>query len=264
MQKIFFAISRRTYSFHTFLFCLAMLLSITSCKKEAKLPSTAALNIINAVVGTSELATNFKGTDSIGYYLAARLPYKSSDDRNFFRSYTGKQRLGLFNIPDTTNKSAPLFDLTLDLPIGSITSLYLTGTVSSPDMLLVKDTLPEILLTDSTMGIRFVNLSQGSGPISVNIIDKANGSEISNLKYKDISRFKFYPVGFTMNNYVFEFRDAASGALIASYTTENLSDPGAGYANMWIYRWFTMALVGKPGGTGADSQSILLINYNWK
>lgn len=250
--------------FSALLFCLA-LMSITSCKKETKLRGTASLNIINTVAGTSELATNFKGTDPNNFYLGGGfLSYKSADDRNMFRAYSGTQRLGLYNYPDTTSKSVPLYDLTLDLPVGSITSLYLTGTVSSPDMLLIKDTLPELPAADSSMAIRFVNLSQGSGPVSVNIINKANGSEVNSLAYKGVSKFNLYPVNFTMDDYVFEFRDAVSGTLIASYTTEYLSDPGGDYGSMWIYRWFTIALVGKPGGTGVDAQSILLINYNWK
>lgn len=247
---------------NVFLFCMALLLTITSCKKENKLPDLASLNLINAVVDCPKLITNFKGTEPIDYYLAGILDYNRADDRNMFSVHAGTQRLGLYKYNDTGSKSKPLYDLTLDLPVGSVHSLFLTGTVSEPEMLLVKDALPYHALADSTMGVRFVNLSKGD-PVSVNIINKANGSEVSQLAYKESTAFTIYPARIDIASYVFEFRDAASGTLITSFTTENKFNPGSPFYTYWIYRNFTMALVGKPGGVGAEAQSVLVIYHKW-
>ncbi|TCC91057.1 DUF4397 domain-containing protein [Pedobacter hiemivivus] len=242
--------------------CIALfLLVMISCKKENSLPGTAAITIVNTVVGCEKLVTNFKGTEPIDYYLARILDYNSCNYRNLFTSYSGKQRLALYNYPDTTDKSKPLFDMTLNLPVGSIYSLFLTGTVSTPDMLLLKETLPYYGQLDSLMGIRFVNLSPGSAALSVNLVGKSNGSETATISFKSITDFKKYAVGVNINDYTFEFRDAVSGTLIADYTTSYVNDPGIEYPNPWLFRNFTLALIGKPGGTGADAQKVLLITH---
>jgi hypothetical protein len=100
------------------------------------------------------------------------------------------------------------------------------------------------------MGIRFVNLSPGSAPVSVDIQGGANGSEAASLPYKSITAFKDYPATPAVSAYTFEFRDLASGALLASYRV-----------NSTPYLNYTIALEGIPGvGTGATAQAAYLIN----
>ena len=230
-----------------------------SCEKENLPPGTASLTIVNATVGSKPLATNFSIEGPVPYTTGKRLQYNSfSNNANQFNAYAGSQRLRLFQYPDTAAGDQPLFDLKLDLPVGSISTLFLTGTVSAPDTLFTRDAIPFFAGGDSAMAIRFVNLSPGSAPISINIIGLADGSEIASLSFKKSSEFRRYAVRDGINDYVFEFRDAESGNLLASYETTgiNYKDP-----NWWIYRSFTLALIGGPGETGANTQKAFLISH---
>ncbi|HEX9513050.1 MAG TPA: hypothetical protein VF939_21320 [Puia sp.] len=226
---------------------LLLLATLLSCGKSNPLPGTASLTVVNALAGSNSLATNFSNTQATSW--DAMIDFGNFQE---FSSYSGIQPLALYQVPDTLPKSAPMFVLSLNLPVNTIHSLFLTGTTSAPDTLLVTDTPPYHAAADSSMGIRFVNLSPGSAPVSVDIQGQANGSEAASLPYKSLTAFRNYSATSVVTGYNFEFRDAASGALLASYTLT----PAA-------YRNYTIALEGLPGvNTGATAQAAFLIsNY---
>ncbi len=63
-------------------------------------------------------------------------------------------------------------------------SLFLTGaSPAAIESVLIKETYPRAY-ADSVCGVRFINLSPGSNPISVNIKGNINGSEVTSLAYK--------------------------------------------------------------------------------
>ncbi|MBO9728520.1 MAG: DUF4397 domain-containing protein [Chitinophaga sp.] len=227
-----------------------------SCSKEKNPPGTSSLTIVNAIAGSDMLVANFSGTVPLNTYLYAnRLPYNFfSVLSNQFSAYSGQQPLAIYAYPDTLEKSTPLFNMSLHLPVGSIHSLFLTGTMQHPDTMLVTDLLPVYLPEDSVTGIRFVNLSPGSAPVSINIQGQTGSVEVSNLPYKGITGFKRYAAKTTSPDYVFEFRDAGSGALIASYQATGISNPGTLTPNNWRNRNVTLALLGN------QTLSVLLIN----
>ena len=217
-----------------------------SCGKSNNPPGTASLTIVNAVAGSNPLYTNSSTTQALEwYYEAGQISFGSFAE---FSSYSGRQPLALYQ--DTLAQSVPLYNLTLTLPIGTIHSLFLTGTTSVPDTMTTVDTPPYHPAPDSSMGIRFVNLSPGSATVSVDIQGEANGSEAASLPYKGITAFNNYPATAAVSAYTFEFRDASSGALLASYR-----------AKATPYLNYTIALEGLPGvGTGATAQAAYLIN----
>lgn len=220
---------------------------ILSCSKQSSPPGTASLTMINAVVGSSpSLVTNF--SDPVQpvtwYYSALKLVYGNWVNTNQQGSYNGKQKLAVYHYPDTSAHSTPLFNLALDLPVGSIHTLFLTGTVTAPDTLFTTDAPPYHPPSDSSMGLRFVNLSPGRAPVSVNITGGAPGSEVSGLSYKNITGFKNYPATAAVSSYTFEFRDAATGTLIGSLPVTGINNPGS---NARRYRNLTLALLGLPG-----------------
>jgi hypothetical protein len=237
-------------------------LILASCTKQTTAPGNASLTMINAVVGNASLVTNFKGGNPFEYYHANRIYYKAfSEINNRFTQFSGTQPLALYQYPDTTEKSVPLFNLVLDLPLGSIHTLFLTGTVASPDTLFIKDDLPYHTTIDSSMGIRFVNLSPGSNDISINIKGKTGAPEVAHLPYKGSTVFIKYSAGFEVPDYEFEFRDAASGALLGSYITAGIYHQTTIWEYLWIYKNFTLALVGLPGGTGVSAPAVMLVRY---
>lgn len=227
-----------------------------SCTKERNYPGTASLTLINAVPNsTPSLVTNFSGTDAIKWYRnALKLVYGTSGTANQSLAYTGGQPLAVYRYPDTLAHSTPLYNLMLELQPGSIYTLFLTGTLAAPDTMLTIDNPPYHPVTDSSLSVRVVNLSAGSAPVSVNIAGSANGSEVSSLSYKSITGFKNYAATAGISHYNFEFRDAATGALLISYDLTGIANTAN---NARRYRNFTLAYMGLPGD--ATTRKITLV-----
>ncbi|HVU94347.1 MAG TPA: DUF4397 domain-containing protein [Puia sp.] len=219
--------------------------ALFSCTKTTPLSGSASLTIVNAVAGSNPLTTNFSKEPAVDWYT--KLSFGTFQE---FSCPGGTTSLALYQAPDTLAKSAPLYSLDLELPVNTIHSLFLTGTTSHPDTLFTIDTPPFHAPADSSMGVRFVNLSPGSAPVSVDILGQANGSEVGSLSYKSLSAFRNYAATAAVSAYTFEFRDAASGTLLASYVL-----PPSPYRN------YTIAFEGLPGpGAGATPQGSYLIN----
>jgi hypothetical protein len=228
---------------------------ILSCNKEKTFPGTASLTLINAVPNsTPSLVTNFSGTDPITYKSALKLVYGTADKTNQNLAYTGEQQLAIYKYPDTLAHSTPLYNLVLDLTPGTMYTLFLTGTLASPDTLLTIDAPPYHPISDSSLGIRFVNGMAGSVPVSVNLAGSAAGSEVSGLSYKNITGFKNYGATAAVSKYTFEFRNTATGALISSI---DVADINKAISNARRYRNFTLALIGLPNDP--STQKVMLI-----
>jgi hypothetical protein len=238
-------------------------LAICACKKEtAKMgPGTSGLTVVNGVAGNNYLLTNFGDQLFVPFYSRLTAVYYATG--LYSTSYSGRQNLALYQAADTS-LGKPLYNLTLDLPINTIHTLFLMGTPGAPDQLLTTDQLPNHAPADSTMAIRFINMSQGSAPISVNLIGQVNGSEVSNLSYKSISAFKKYSAGSKISSYTFEFRDQATGQLLGSRVlTEinNIGSPENG-RNLWRDQNITLALLGAPSPLTAPDR-VLVIDKNY-
>lgn len=237
---------------------------VLSCSKSKALPGSASLTIVNAAAGSQYMVTNFSGTDSLTWYAAARLlVYNDTSNYNQFNGYSGKQPLAVYRYNDTLPHSVPFFSGILNLPVGSIQTLFLAGTLTNPDTLLTTDHPPYHPASDSSVGIRFVNLSPGSNPVSVNIQGNSNGSEVTSLAYKGVTVFKNYPAGAAVIGYTFEFRDISTGVLLGtSNITAVSSIPGGAIGlNRMLYRNYTFVLDGLPGvTTGPTAQTVFRTN----
>ena len=235
---------------------LALYMILSSCTKEQDFPGTASLTLINALPNsTPSLVTNFSGTDPINYQNALKLVYATANNTNQSLAYTGEQHLAIYRYPDTLVHNAPLYNLALDLAPGTIYTLFLTGTLSSPDTMFTIDTPPFHPISDSSLGFRFVNLSAGGAPVSVNLAGRANGSEANNLSYKSITGFTSYPATAAVSKYTFEFRNASTGALISSFDVADINKVTP--INARRFRNFTLALIGLPG----DQKVMLIETY---
>jgi len=234
-------------------------LLVSSCTKSPKPEGAASLILVNAMVGTSRVITNFDDTQPLHYFSGAfQAMYGWASILNKFNSYSGTCHLSVYDYQDTAGK--PVLSTVIDLPIGSSHSLLLTGTKQQPDTVFTEDK-PPYFGGDSSTGMRFINLSPGSGAISINLQGQANGSVVSSLPYKGVTDFKVFPARSTVTDYVFEYRDAVSGNLIATYTAMNVGGPGQSYsANQWMFKNNTLALIGSPDSIGTYQQRILLIN----
>jgi len=243
-------------------YCLLIMIAAImhpGCAKTTGVPSvprSAALTVVNAVpnsvnivpvINTSSAIMYFSNAQSIGYGNFWEYSPSGGNDT----VYAVQQNSDTLNIGP---KSAGLFYNILDLKVGGIYSLFLTGAdTSSPDYLLTTDSLPYQVPADSTVGIRFVNLSTGSSPMSINLEGSPNGSEVSNLPYKGITGFKNYLCNSTLTNgsYTFVIRDAATGDSLIAYTLFGIgSGNGIGLgdptnpSNSLIFRNITIAVYG--------------------
>jgi hypothetical protein len=226
-----------------------MIISVTSCKKNnVGLPSGgSSLTIVNALVGSSSLVPNFNYNVPLQYYSGAQqIGYASAVE---FGYHSGNVPLALSDITDTTHT---VFKQVVPLSNNTVSSLYITGTMTAPESFQTTDHPPYHAPADSTVGIRFVNLSPGSNPVSVDIQGGANGSEVTTLAYKSITAFKNYAATYNISSYTFEFRDVTTGALLASYTLSGVNYGDNGDQNQNNVRWknITIALSGVPGAQG--------------
>lgn len=205
---------------HYIFFTALLITALPSCKKEynsVKTVPMSSLTLINAVVNSDPIIADFNAFDSLSVYYntAPQVGYQSSYE---FSVISGNTPTEIYQVSDTTN---PLFKHTLSLEPNAIYSLFLTGTANSQngvDTLLTIDKPLYHSDQDSTMGLRFVNLSQGPQSISINLLGNPDGSEVPSLNYKSITNFKTYAASSNFIEYTFEIKDAASGTLLTTYT----------------------------------------------
>jgi hypothetical protein len=210
-----------------------------SCKKEFSVVNPVSLSsvtVINATTGSGGIIPNF-AKSPVQYFAYANVVGYGS-----FYEYSIPSGATPVSVWQKTDTIHVVFKGTFTLQSQGIYSLYLCGdNLTSPDTLFTHDILAYHSVTDSVAGVRFVNLSPGSNPVSVDIQGNANGSEVSSLAYKKITSFKIYTDTNENPNpstgYIFEFRDQASGNLLATYT----------YNNIARFRNVTIVLYGDPG-----------------
>ena len=235
----------------SYIIALLCIVLLSACEKRDT-PGVASLNVFNGITGSNLLVTNFNGTHPLVWYRSAhRLSYGDPGDvaaynsvRNRLYSYSGPQRITFFEYPDTLAHSVPVTEVQVDLPVSSINTLFLTGTVQAPDAFFLHDVLPHHAITDSVVSIRVVNLVKGL-TVSVNLQGEAGGSEVQSLEYKAVSGFKDYDVKKVPEIYEFEIRNKSTGNLITTQTMDTRDrDIGYGLANLHRFRNFTIILFG--------------------
>jgi hypothetical protein len=191
---------------------------IAACNKDKVTPTPAAITVVNAMATSNAIVPKF-GSDTAGRYYV---------DMNFYNPmvqvyYGGSQPytrvagltpLLVVPITDTTFK---IFNGNFKLQPADIYSFFLSGDTAHVDTMLVKDDIPYI--TDSTTGIRFVNLSIGGKSLTVNLTSDAAHTPLASLGYRQISAFAKYPATAAVGStYDFEIRDQATGDLLTTYT----------------------------------------------
>jgi hypothetical protein len=241
---------------------LSAVLVLPSCNKENSPNSMASLNIVNALPTSAPLIVfqgsiaqtigKFSGIGPLSYTTTAVLTPMGGS----VAIYAIQKNIDTTSIGGQS--PAYMLDNVFSLGASGLYSLFITGKdTTAPDYLFVQDILP--VNSDSTAGIRFVNLSAGSGNVSVDIKGQPNGSEVTSLAYKGVTSFKSYAATSSISKYVFEFRDAVSGNLLASYTLSGVNINSSTTANTVLFRNLTIALIGQPVG-GKVPQSCIRVN----
>lgn len=234
-----------------------LVLGLYSCKQNLVSPDStvASFNVVDANVGSASLFVNIFNQPVV-YSKFTTSNYITYGKSNVYSPIAGTNPISFTQSTDTLNR---LFQANFSFQKNDSYTFFLTGTKTQPDTVLIHENLPA--RTDSTAGIRFINLSPGANPISVNIKGQANGSEVQSLAYKKYTTFKSYKADHTVATYVFEFRDQATGTLLFTYTLSGVNTQSSTVVNNVLFRNITLALIGQPAG-GTVAQSVILVpNY---
>lgn len=258
---------KKYYTVYFLFFGLLSLQAIflVGCKKGFEVPpATASLRIAHVIPGVPALLTSFQGKQSLEYYsTAARMSYGSSNLKgNYINRPAGECNLAFYRFADTVNPAQPFMQVDLELLPNNYYSLFLTGTAGAPETLFLKEQFDPI--TDSSTGIRFINLSPGSEALTVNLVHQENTPEVADLSYKSASDFIIYPAHSKVNNYTFEIRNKRTGDKLITYTTSaiNANPSSLGSPkNNWLFKRATLMITGLPGGAGDAAMKVELINH---
>jgi hypothetical protein len=224
-----------------------ILLILIGCRRENGVGAPpASLNIINAIPTSNPVIPVLGTSDTIQFFGTAQsISYPGSFE---YSPPAGSNLLYIVQNEDTArlDLKQTLFNGTLDLMNGGIYSFFLAGDTSSPDTMLIKDNIPTY--TDSSAGVRFVNLSTGSLPMSVNIQGNSpTQMEFSALGYKGVSSFnKYLANSGEQGEYTFEVRDQGTGNLLTTFT--------------WYYTLFRNNTLVISGSEALGAIQILQVN----
>jgi hypothetical protein len=235
--------------------------AVISCKKDPSPETVTSLTIVNALPGNRLMIADFSGKPAnqfVGEGLT--LYYGLYDPSSRLSLPKRDQPLTFYKYPFVAGDQ-PLYNLNLNTKPGEINTLFLTGTKSQPEHFVINEKPPYYSVKDSLVGLRFVNLSAGSGPMQVKISGEGLSTGISNndLVYKGITGYLPIPATSRVGDLLVEFYDQASGKLLAALTLEKV---GATLTdNPYRYRNYTLALIGLPDASEpADAQRVLKIN----
>ena len=171
-----------------------LILFANACKKnKLEVMPMGSLNITNAIAGGT--------TARFGSYA-------TTIANNNFTQYsllTGNSPLYIFPVGDSLHpyyNDNKFFESATDSY-----SLFLAGTPAAVDAILIKESIS--YRTDSTLGIRFINLSQNSPALNITLSTSPWVNEAAGLGYKKYTDLKSYPSLYN-SNYTFQIRDPAN------------------------------------------------------
>jgi hypothetical protein len=183
----------------TILIVLFIMALISSCKKSTiDLTPLASLNVTNAVVGGKNVKLGSNVRDS-----AVNQSYKQ------FGILAGNTTVYLWPTGDSLH---PYFNKAVAFNNGDVYSIFLAGNAATTvDPIMVKENIP--FRTDSTAGIRFINLSPNSNPLNITLSTSTTVNEVAGLAYKQYTDYKSYP-GLYNSAYTFQVRDPANPTVV--------------------------------------------------
>ena len=232
------------------IFCVLALsvLILFACKKSSDTtpnPALASITVVNATLNIGSLKVNRYQSGLSYATLSDSIVYESAIE---YPISSGNQPITIVLTRDTTNiLYKNVFNF---LPYKSY-SFYLAGQTPDIKAFSFQDNIP--VYKDSTAGVRFINLSQNSNPVSINLQGNSTGqTEFTNLSFGQISQFKSYPanqISGAVRTYTFEVRDLSTGNLLITYTW-----PFAVEKNN------TLVISGLINGAGSNALSVFSVN----
>lgn len=194
---------------------LGVVFLFSACKKGENDPlPLSTLNVINAMVDAGPIKVNHFGKP---------ISWKNYTSGTANVAFGGVQVYSVnpgnnIHIVQSADSTKTLFNEKVTNSDRDMYSLYLTGTLTAPEVVVKKDDLPP-LYTDMSIGIRVINLSPNSTPINVTLSSTPTVNEFNGVAYKSLTEIKKlpYPKPIVAGSNIFQIRDSA-GNLLASQT----------------------------------------------
>jgi len=205
-----------------FLLLIAMFLS---CKKdEIETTPLTSFTMVNAVVGGAGVKLG-NNTTTVANTSASANANTSGTQMSLL---AGENDLYLWPVGDSLH---PYFVQNKFVSAGRETySVFLCGLPGATEGIVIKENIP--YRTDSTAGIRFINLSPNSTPLNITLSTSTTVNEVSNLAYKQYTDYKSYP-GLYNSAYTFQVRAAANpNTVLASFALTTVTVPR--FANITV------------------------------
>lgn len=180
---------------------------ITSChKSNSGNTGVASLTIVNANVNAPGIFVNFSDTAIPVYQNPTSISFGTSLEYGIMSGSTP------FTMVSSADTIKTLLQGTFNLLPAQSYSMYLANNNSRLDTLFMQDIIP--FHTDSSAGIRFVNLLGDNQLININLLGSlSDHTEFSNLTYKQATNFKSYPATNGISAFNFVIRDKAMDSL---------------------------------------------------
>jgi hypothetical protein len=219
-------------------------LALSSCEKDEEVIEVASVNVINAAVNSVVVKVNYLGTPVIWSSYTGTAGTVSFSANKMYTLPAGSN-VPLTIVP-TNDTLTPIYNSNLSLNAYDLYSLYLAGQAPTYETVLIKENIPQ-RYQDSIIGFRFINLSPNSPAVSVSLSTTPTVTEFADVSYKQSTEFKTYPAKKVTTSYVFQVKNAATGALITTYTHSLTATPG----RFWNVTLVLKGLVGTTTGTNA-------------
>ncbi|GAA3605110.1 DUF4397 domain-containing protein [Flavivirga amylovorans] len=207
---------------------------IVSCQVEDQPISTeSSLRVLHASPNVSGIHVdyfqqeiNLATNPALFYQENIRFTLPANEDRN------------VLVIPSNDTLSIA-YQKSVNFRRGESHTLALTGNVDSIEGILFKDELLKI--TDSIVGVRFINLASNIGSISVGT-SGGSSNIVESINFGEASVFNEVTATQASGSYLFQFKDTNNNVLASTFL-----NPLPPFGIKPIFKNFTYALVGNSG-----------------
>ena len=238
------------------LWVMIALAMLCACdENEPDVPRVATLRIVNAVedIGTVDLR-GFEG--SISFFGTSTIDYGSN-----FRFTIPVNTPTPLTITPASDTLDVLLDETITLErAGGISSLFLLGDSTQVASFIVEDEITNY--QDSVYGVRFINLSADSEPVSIRNIalDTAGVADTtiiaSDVAFRSFTSFSQFEATSRVAHHTYEYLDASANVLASVTIPPSPSDNPPYFKNV------TICLIGlSDDGGGGNNLSASIIEH---
>lgn len=221
-------------------------LTIVSCKKNnIQIEPLASVSIVNAVLDGKVAKLNSGLRDS-----CQNMDYKH------FSILAGQS--SQIKVYPSGSPNATYFNQSPNTQAGEIYSLFLTGTNTAPESVLIKESIPPYP-SEEVINVRIINLAPGSVPLSLTMGNAPTTNIFSNVSYKQASGFKTLPFPATLptDGDLFQVRDGAGNLLL----TYSMPISGTVSQTSSRKRNITLVIKGVSGGIGNNAFGTLVLPH---